>query len=46
VPQAAEGAPNDGLPHDMGEMVVDALGSLYLCVAAGTPGTWRQVMLA
>jgi hypothetical protein len=45
VPQAAEGPPNDGLGHDMGEMVVDANGILYLCVAAGIPGTWRQVAL-
>jgi hypothetical protein len=46
VPQAAEGPPNDGLGHDMGELVVDANGVLYLCVAAGIPGTWRQVALA
>ncbi len=46
VPQAATGAPNDGLAHDMGELVVDAAGALFLCVAAGTPGTWRQVALS
>jgi predicted NBD/HSP70 family sugar kinase len=45
VPQAVAGAPNDGLQHEIGEMVVDANGSLFLCVAKGTPGTWRQVAL-
>jgi hypothetical protein len=46
VPQAAEGAPNDGLTHEVGELVVDANGVLYFCVASGIPGTWRQLAFA
>jgi hypothetical protein len=29
--------------HRMGEVVVDAHGALFQCVAAGTPGTWVRV---
>jgi hypothetical protein len=29
--------------HTIGEMVEDGTGDLWLCVAAGTPGTWRKL---
>lgn len=37
----AAGAPATGA-HVKGEMVRDTAGDLYLCVADGTPGTWRK----
>ena len=33
----------DGMAHDKGEIVEDANGNLWVCVADGTPGTWRKV---
>lgn len=36
-------APSRGDAHGVGEMVEDAAGDLWLCVAAGTPGTWRKL---
>ena len=41
--------PNGGAPigrvdaHAVGELVEDANGALWLCVAAGSPGTWREL---
>jgi hypothetical protein len=29
--------------HQAGELYEDETGALWLCVAAGTPGTWRQL---
>ena len=29
--------------HSFGEIVEDTSGDLWLCVAAGTPGTWRKL---
>ncbi len=29
--------------HQVGELYEDATGTLWLCVAAGTPGTWREL---
>ena len=29
--------------HKVGELVVDALDTLWYCTVAGTPGTWRKV---
>jgi hypothetical protein len=31
--------------HITGELFVDAAGKLFFCMAAGTPGTWKQVVL-
>lgn len=45
TPQSATGAPATG-SHAKGELLVDAAGDMFLCVANGTPGTWRQVQLA
>ena len=36
------GAPTTGA-HSMGELMVDKNGDLFLCKAAGTPGTWVKV---
>jgi hypothetical protein len=35
------GAPTTG-PFTKGEQIRDANGELWLCVASGTPGTWRR----
>ena len=32
-----------GLARERGELVFDTNGDLWLCVGAGTPGTWRRV---
>jgi hypothetical protein len=37
--------PGLGGPHEAGELYVDSQGQLFLCTAAGTPGTWMQVAL-
>lgn len=29
--------------HQAGELYEDATGTLWLCVAAGTPGSWREI---
>ena len=44
VPQSSKGHPKTG-SHQRGELVVDSAGQLFLCVAGGSPGTWRQVVL-
>jgi hypothetical protein len=41
-PAAIAGAPTTGA-HEMGELMVDSNGDLFLCKAAGTPGTWVRV---
>jgi hypothetical protein len=42
VPANAAGAPTSG-KHAVGEIVLDKNGALFICVAAGTPGTWKKV---
>jgi hypothetical protein len=42
VTQLAAGAPTTG-SHIKGESVRDLNGDLYLCVADGSPGTWKKV---
>lgn len=41
-PQDAVGAPTAG-DFSVGDMLVDANGSLYLCTGAGNPGTWSRL---
>jgi hypothetical protein len=41
-PQGSAGAPTSG-DHFPGEQVRDVNGELWICVGAGTPGTWRKV---
>jgi len=38
-PSSSVGAPTTGT-HQTGEFVVDLNGTLFICVVAGTPGTW------
>ncbi|MCB0995616.1 MAG: hypothetical protein KDB21_11030 [Acidimicrobiales bacterium] len=42
IPAAAEGPPTAGA-HLVGDLVLDSTSVLYLCTAAGDPGTWRRV---
>src|SRR5262249_55528306 len=42
VPAATAGAPKAGV-HKRGELYVDSQGQLFLCVADGTPGSWKHV---
>ena len=44
TPAGASGPPASG-DHEIGEEYVDSLGSRYVCVADGTPGTWRKVIV-
>ncbi|HEU5347364.1 MAG TPA: hypothetical protein VFU63_02010 [Ktedonobacterales bacterium] len=37
------GAPTTGT-HFIGEQIRDQAGNLYICVAGGSPGTWKQVL--
>jgi hypothetical protein len=41
-PQDAVGAPTSG-DHAKGDLLVDATGVMYLCVADGSPGAWIKV---
>ena len=43
-PAATVGAPTTG-DHRLGTLYVDADAALWLCVADGTPGAWRQVVV-
>ena len=45
VPASTNGAPKTGT-HAPGELYVDAKGDLYYCRAAGTPGTWVNLLAA
>ncbi|MEP6660839.1 MAG: hypothetical protein ABJD24_13065 [Acidimicrobiales bacterium] len=40
---AGNSGPARAVAHNLGEVVNDSTGTVWLCVAAGTPGTWRQV---
>jgi hypothetical protein len=42
TPQGSAGAPTSG-GHFPGEQIRDAKGELWICVGAGTPGTWMRV---
>jgi len=42
TPAAAPGAPTTG-DHVAGALYTDSVGALFLCAAAGTPGTWVQL---
>jgi hypothetical protein len=42
VPKSTTGRPTGG-SHKKGELYLDSAGSLFVCVAGGTPGTWRKV---
>jgi hypothetical protein len=43
MPAGTNGAPKTGI-HAAGELYVDAKGDLYYCRAAGTPGTWVNLL--
>jgi hypothetical protein len=45
VPTTTVGPPTTGA-HVLNEIWKDALGGWWRCTAAGTPGTWRQVLPA
>lgn len=40
--RSTAGAPAAG-SFQIGEMIRDSLGDMYICTAAGAPGTWRKV---
>lgn len=43
APTDARPAPTaDAMAHTKGEVVTDAAGNLWICVADGIPGTWRK----
>jgi hypothetical protein len=35
--------PQRAVAHNLGELVEDTTGDLWLCVVAGNPGTWRKL---
>jgi hypothetical protein len=41
-PKGIAGKPTSGA-HTKGEIYLDSAGSLFVCAANGTPGTWRKV---
>ena len=45
VPNAVVGPPTSGA-RVLDELWRDSLGGLFRCTAAGTPGTWRQILPA
>jgi hypothetical protein len=45
VPTAKVGPPTTG-SHVLNEIWKDALGGVFKCTAAGTPGTWKQILPA
>lgn len=43
-PASTRSAPTaDAIAHAVGEIIRDSNGSLWCCVVAGTPGTWRKL---
>jgi hypothetical protein len=44
-PATTAGPPTSGT-HSQGEVYVDVNGDVFVCTAAGSPGTWRQFTLA
>jgi hypothetical protein len=45
VPGTTVGRPAAG-NHLMGELYMDSAGTLFVCVASGSPGTWLRVVTA
>ncbi len=45
VPTTTIGPPTTG-SHVLNELWKDALGAMFKCTAAGTPGTWKQMLPA
>jgi hypothetical protein len=43
APKATAGKPTSG-SHLKGEFYLDSKGSLFICTANGTPGTWKKVL--
>jgi hypothetical protein len=41
-PKSTAGRPTSGT-HVKGEIYLDSRGAVFVCVAGGTPGTWRKV---
>lgn len=42
VPSDASGVPTTGL-HEIGDLVVDSGGRVFVCTAPGTPGVWNEL---
>jgi hypothetical protein len=42
TPKGTAGKPTSGA-HTKGEIYLDSAGTLFVCTANGTPGTWRTV---
>jgi len=42
TPTGRIGKPTTGT-HQIGEVYLDKLGAIYICMSTGTPGTWRKV---
>jgi hypothetical protein len=42
VPAGTDGPPTAGA-HVVGEVYVDTTGAVFVCTAAGTPGTWKEI---
>lgn len=42
VPRTTAGKPTSG-SHAKGELLLDSAATLWICIAGGTPGTWRKV---
>lgn len=42
VPATITGRPRTGT-HEIRELFLDKVGTLYICTATGTPGTWKRV---
>jgi hypothetical protein len=45
VPAHTAGHPTSG-PHLRGDLLIDRMGTLWICTVTGTPGTWRQILTA
>jgi len=45
TPTGRIGKPTTG-SHQIGELYLDQVGSLFICTAAGTPGTWKKVTVS
>jgi hypothetical protein len=45
VPALTAGHPRTG-SHLRGDLLMDRTGTLWLCVASGTPGTWHKILTA
>jgi hypothetical protein len=44
VPKGSVGKPSSGA-HIKGEIYMDSKSSLFVCTAAGTPGTWKKITM-